>query len=38
VTETDLETTEGEEVDLLVTLLDLMDWEVHDKEKEKELT
>ena len=32
-------TTEGEvaEVDLLVVLLELSDWEVPDKEKEKDL-
>jgi hypothetical protein len=38
VTEEDLETNEGEEVDLLTTLLDLSGWEVNDKEKEKELS
>ena len=30
-------TTEGEEVDLLGALLELVGWEVEDKEKEKEL-
>ena len=38
VTEEDLETNEGEEVDLLTTFLDLSGWEVNDKEKEKELS
>ena len=32
MTEEDLETTEGEEVDLLVTLLEMEDWEVEDNE------
>jgi hypothetical protein len=32
VTEEDLETTEGEEVDLLLTLLELTDLEMEDKE------
>jgi hypothetical protein len=33
VTEEDLETTEGDDVDLLVTLLEMEDWEVEDTEK-----
>jgi hypothetical protein len=38
VTEEDLETTEGEDVDLLVRLLELTGWsEVDDKEKGEEL-
>ena len=36
VTEEELETTEGEEVDLLTALLEMTDWEVKDQEKEKE--
>ena len=32
VTEEELETTEGEEVDLLSVLLELTDWEVYDKD------
>ena len=35
----DLETTEGEGVDLLAQLLDLTGWsQVHDKETEKDLS
>jgi len=37
VTEEDLETTEGEDVDLLTVLLEMVGWEVNDKEKEKGL-
>ena len=33
-----METTEGEEVDLLAALLELEGWEVNDKEKQKELS
>ena len=32
-----METTEGEEVNLLTMFLELVGWEVNDKEKEKKL-
>jgi len=38
VIEEDLGTTEGEEVDLVDTLLELVSWKVPDKEKENVLT
>jgi hypothetical protein len=38
VTEEDLETTEGKEVDLLATLLELVGWVVNNKERQKELS
>ena len=38
VTEEDLGTTEGEDVDLLSRLLELEGWDLNDKEKEKKLS
>ena len=38
MTEQDLETTEGETVDLYDKLMELVGWKVIDKEKENDLT
>ncbi len=38
MTEEELETTVGDEVDLLCTFWELVGWEAEDKEKEKELS
>ena len=38
VTEKDLGTTEGEDLDLLSRLLELEGWDLNDKEKEKKLS
>ena len=38
MTEVDLETTEGESVDLYDKLMELVGWKVTDKEKENDLT